>query len=85
MPCPPLTKNLLSRIFTLGFYVIEQPGCGFITQSVTQQKSWLALVTGIQLVNAHWSLVMQVVLAPPLPVWTALKSAVASRFKVMHP
>ena len=29
MPCPPLTKNLLSIIVTLGFYVIEQPGCWY--------------------------------------------------------
>ena len=27
--CPPLTKNLLSRIVTLGFYEIEQPGCWY--------------------------------------------------------
>ena len=104
MPCPPLTKNLLLRIVTLGFYVIEQPGCWYnhdwdehtilvyslswswakrefsvliYTVFANSGGVWIyniachsteILVTGIQLVSAHWSLVMQAVLAPPQPV-----------------
>ena len=59
-------KRVLSLHIYKVFAMVE--GRGFITQPVTQQKSLLALVTGIQLVSAHCSLVMQVVLAPPLPV-----------------